>query len=132
MKQKLRFATTLLFVLTLTLSINAQITLQNSEYNTLLTNYLNDSKIRYSFEDEDISDLYVNNQYDSESTGLTHIYLNQAYQGKRIYNAISSVAIKEGKVFYYANRFKRTLIIRLMRLHRIHASGSYSKGSCGI
>jgi hypothetical protein len=109
MKQKLRFATTLLFVLTLTLSINAQITLQNSEYNTLLTNYLNDSKIRYSFEDEDISDLYVNNQYDSESTGLTHIYLNQAYQGKRIYNAISSVAIKEGKVFYYANRFKTNI-----------------------
>ncbi|OZV71053.1 T9SS-dependent M36 family metallopeptidase [Winogradskyella aurantia] len=109
MKQKLRYVITSLIVFALTLSINAQITLQNSEYNNLLTNYLNDSKIRYNFEDGDISDLYVNNQYDSESTGLTHVYLNQAYQGKRIYNAISSVAIKEGKVFYYGNRFKNNL-----------------------
>ena len=76
----------------------------NSEYGTLILDYLKDVDSRYNFQDEDIEELVVNNHYYSENTGITHVYVNQTYQGIRIANAISSIAIKNDAVFYYANR----------------------------
>ncbi|MDB9961785.1 T9SS-dependent M36 family metallopeptidase, partial [Oceanihabitans sp.] len=60
-------------------------------------------KSDYNLIDNDIQDLYVTNEFFSKSSEITHVYVNQRYQGIKIHNAISSVAIKDGAVFYYAN-----------------------------
>ncbi len=79
--------------------------LQSSEYGALIINYLEDKKSDFNFKDRDLEQLVVTNSYYSENTDLTQVYINQTFEGIRVFNAISSVAVKEGKVFYYANRF---------------------------
>jgi hypothetical protein len=79
--------------------------IQSSEYGALITNYLVDKKSDFNFKDRDLEQLVLNNEYYSENTEVTHVYVNQTFEGVRIFNAISSIAIKDGKVFYYANRF---------------------------
>lgn len=102
------------FVLLLILAIPSsnvfsQTSLEQSEYGALITNYLNDRKSDFNFQDEDIARLVVNNQYYSEGSNLVHVYVNQTYQGIRIYNAISSIAIRDNQVFYYANRLQKDI-----------------------
>ena len=85
--------------------LSAQKAIENTKFGALISDYLKDSAARFNFEDSDISELVVNNEYYSENTDIIHVYVNQTYQGIRILNGISSVAIKNGAVFYYANRF---------------------------
>jgi extracellular elastinolytic metalloproteinase len=82
-----------------------QSNLQSSEYGALIINYLEDNKAAFNFKDRDIEHVVVTNAYYSQNTDLTQVYINQTFEGIRVFNAISSVSIKEGKVFYYANRF---------------------------
>ena len=83
----------------------SQTPLSNHEYGSVIEDYLKDQASDYNFEDRDIEDIVVTNSYQSESTQIQHVYINQAYNGVRIFNAISSVAVKNDAVFYYANRF---------------------------
>lgn len=83
----------------------AQHNLSNSEYSKLIEGYLIKNQANYNLTDNDIQDLYVSNAYFSESTKINHVYINQRYQGIEIFNAVSSVAIKDDAVFYYANNF---------------------------
>ena len=83
---------------------NAQNNLQSNEYGELIINYLNDNKVRYGLLDEDLQSLLVTDAYKSESTDINHVYVNQSYEGIKIYNAVSSVAIKNNVVFYFSNR----------------------------
>ncbi|EDP72531.1 Protease-associated PA [Flavobacteriales bacterium ALC-1] len=99
-----------LFLILLLIVVSAshlfgQNNLKSSEYGALIIDYLKEKKSDFNFNDQDIEQLVVNNAYYSESTDLTQVYVNQTFQGIRIFNAISSVAIKDDKVFYYANRF---------------------------
>ena len=96
----------MLFILALPSSISfSQNNLDSSEYGELIINYLENKRLDFKFEDRDIEQLVVNNTHYSVSTDITQVYVNQTFEGIRIFNAISSVAIKDGKVFYYANRF---------------------------
>ncbi|WP_179316452.1 T9SS-dependent M36 family metallopeptidase [Winogradskyella undariae] len=79
--------------------------LKSSKYGITILDYLKDNKSNFNFIDKDLENPVINNEYYSENTEVTHVYLNQTYQGIRLFNAISSVAIKEGKILYYANRF---------------------------
>jgi hypothetical protein len=81
----------------------AQHNLTDSEYNNVIETYLNRNLGTYNLTSNDIQDLYVNKEYFSKSTKINHVYINQRYQGIEIHNAISSVAIKDNTVFYYAN-----------------------------
>lgn len=85
--------------------INAQVHLSNSPYETLVKNYLSEHLLSYNLTAADIQDLLIQNEVFSKSTRINHLYLNQQFQGIRIYNAISSLALKDEKVFYFANRF---------------------------
>lgn len=78
---------------------------QFSIYEALITNYLQDKTSDFNFKDRDTERLVVTNAYYSENTDLTQVYVNQTYEGIKVFNAISSVAVKDGKVLYYANRF---------------------------
>ncbi|MFD2822300.1 T9SS-dependent M36 family metallopeptidase [Lacinutrix iliipiscaria] len=83
----------------------AQNVLSESPNGAKIQSYLNQKKSDYNLLDNDIQDLYVTNEFFSKSTEITHVYVNQRFQGIKIHNAISSVAIKGGGVFYYANNF---------------------------
>ena len=97
---------TILLIIALPTSfVFGQKNLKSSEYGELIINYLKNQKSDFDFEDRDLEELIVTNTYYSENTDLTQIYINQTFEGIKVFNAISSVAVKEGKVFYYANRF---------------------------
>ncbi|MBO3115472.1 T9SS-dependent M36 family metallopeptidase [Winogradskyella sp. DF17] len=104
MTKTLRFFAVTLCAL-FALSITAQTPLQESQYGDLIITFLDTNKEKYNLEESDYSDLVLLNETYSRSTDINHYYVNQSYQNIRIFNAISSIAIKEAKVFYFANRF---------------------------
>jgi hypothetical protein len=105
---------TLLLILGIPTSfIDGQNNLESSEYGAIIISYLEGRKSDFDFKDRDIEQLVVNDTYYSESTDLSQVYVNQTFQGIRIFNAISSVAIKNDKVFYYANRFLNDISIKV-------------------
>jgi len=72
---------------------------------TIATNWLNNYYQKYNLTSSDIEDLVVTNDYYSKVSDLHHLYLNQSYQGIKIYNAVSSVAIRNNAVINFANAF---------------------------
>ncbi|MDP5082389.1 MAG: T9SS-dependent M36 family metallopeptidase [Winogradskyella sp.] len=95
----------LLLSLASALNVFGQNTSQSSDYEALIINYLEKKSANFNFTDQDIERLVVTNAYYSENTDLTQVYVNQTYEGIKIFNAISSAAIKDNTVIYYANRF---------------------------
>ncbi|APX99229.1 T9SS-dependent M36 family metallopeptidase [Lacinutrix venerupis] len=93
---------TIVFLFTIQL-VQAQNTLNNNQFGSLIQNWLNQNKEKYNLVESDLSSLIVNDSYFSEKTKINHIYINQAYQGVKIHNAISNVAIKDNYVFHYTN-----------------------------
>lgn len=85
--------------------VYSQSNLSESNYASVIQNYLNQNRETYGLTVSDISDLTVDKEFFSKNTKITHVYVNQRYQGISIFNAISSVAIKGNVVFYYANSF---------------------------
>jgi hypothetical protein len=58
----------------------------------------------------DIQEMVVSSQVASEHNGVTHVYLQQRYQGIDVYNAILNVNVLYGKeVLSSGNRFVRGL-----------------------
>ncbi|OBX23694.1 MULTISPECIES: T9SS-dependent M36 family metallopeptidase [Bizionia] len=104
---KNNYAKKLLFLAVLVFAnvVYAQSNLMESNYASVIQNYLNQNKEKYGLSVSDISDLTVDNEFLSKNSKITHVYVNQRYQGIPIFNALSSVAIKGNAVFYYANRF---------------------------
>jgi extracellular elastinolytic metalloproteinase len=47
--------------------------------------------------------------YFSKHNSLTHIYIQQRYQGINIFNAISSIAIKDNKIVHFSNSFVKNI-----------------------
>ncbi len=62
---------------------------------------------------EDLENLIISDEYYSKSSGITHIYVQQTYKGVKIYNAISSFAIKNNEIFYVGNVFKPNISKRI-------------------
>lgn len=81
----------------------AQDRLVDNEFGTLILNWLDAKKTDYNLTANDISDLQVSDAYYSKKSKINHVYVNQAYQGIKIHNAISSVAVKQNSVFHYGN-----------------------------
>jgi Zn-dependent metalloprotease len=75
------------------------------QFQDVIQTYLRQEKIQWKLTDNDISNYTVSDQYDNLQTGVTYTYLHQQVAGIRIFNAVSTMAIKEGKVVHYANRF---------------------------
>ncbi|WP_225036731.1 T9SS-dependent M36 family metallopeptidase [Winogradskyella sp. SM1960] len=99
----------LLLSVVATSSLLGQNDLKSLEHGALIINYLEDKKSDFKFAKQDLERLVVNNTHYSKSTDITQVYVNQTFEGIRIFNAISSVAVKDGKVFYYANRFLNSI-----------------------
>lgn len=105
MKKNLKSFLFLSLVLSVSLAAYSQNRLESSQYGAIIESYLNVNKEKFNLQAEDISDLYITDEYLTKQTKVTHVYVNQRYQGIKIFNALSSVAIKNGRVSYYANNF---------------------------
>jgi len=60
----------------------------------------------WNLSDEDVADLTVSDQYRSQNNGVTHLYLQQRFQGIEVFNALLNFNITEdGEVLYVGRRF---------------------------
>ena len=92
--------------------VTAQNTLEESQFGTLILDYLKENKDQFNLRNEDLENIIVRDSY-TDDAGVSYIYLNQTYQGIEIFNAISTVVVKDNKVFYYANRFTDDIVNRV-------------------
>jgi extracellular elastinolytic metalloproteinase len=92
--------------------VTAQNTLEESQFGTLILDYLKENKDQFNLRNEDLENIIVRDSYTGDA-GVSYIYLNQTYQGIEIFNAISTVVVKDNKVFYYANRFTDDIVNRV-------------------
>lgn len=77
---------------------------ENKQLN-VVKNYLDNHGQEYQLLTNDYNDIKVSKEVYSKSTNLTNLYVIQQYQNIEIYNAVSSVALRNNVVFYYANAF---------------------------
>ncbi|WP_225312630.1 M36 family metallopeptidase [Pseudotamlana haliotis] len=63
------------------------------------------SSAEFNLSQSDIQGLTVTNEYYSKGMDVTLVYVGQEHQGIPIYNAITTVAIKDDEVFNIASRF---------------------------
>lgn len=89
----------LLLLLSTTFTAGAQ------RFQSTIRTYLQQEKAQWQLSDTDVSNYTITDQYDNEETGVTYTYLTQQVGDIRIFNAVSSMAIRDGKVVHYANRF---------------------------
>ncbi|MFN2262084.1 MAG: T9SS-dependent M36 family metallopeptidase [Psychroflexus sp.] len=75
--------------------------------------YLENNSREYKLSQDDITDLYIDSRHFSKSTNVEHVYVQQRFEGKAIYNAISSFALKEAKVVYASLNFENDLENRI-------------------
>lgn len=95
----LRWFPVLLLLTTPLLSLQAQ------RYQEAMDAFLRKEKSAWHLTDADISQYAISSQYDNLEIGVTYTYLNQEVADIRIFNAISTMAIRDGKVIHFANRF---------------------------
>ncbi|PWH84143.1 peptidase [Algibacter marinivivus] len=98
-----------LFVLAFTFSVKGQSELSKSKYAGIITSYLSSSENASKVSGSDLTDIYVNREVFSKKTGIANVYLNQRYNGIKIYNAITAVGIKNNKVFHFAEKFQKNI-----------------------
>ncbi len=80
-------------------------TLRAQEAQALVEGFLRDvAAPAHGLGSEDCRFVLTDN-YPTHHSGLTHLYVNQTYQGIKIHNAITSVAVQDGKIVHWANRF---------------------------
>ena len=90
----------LIFLVSTTFSIEAQ------RFQPVISNFLQKEKATYHLSNTDVSNWTISDQYDNPRTGVTYTYLNQQVSGIRIFNAISTMVIREdGQVAHFANGF---------------------------
>ena len=98
---KIKFFSTFLLLMLLSLSAWSQ----SEGALDIALRHLNENKASWNLTDEDISELVVSDQYVSNISGATMLYLTQYHQGVKVQNAIFNVAISEdGKVVFAGNR----------------------------
>ena len=93
----------LVFLLPLSTLMGAQNLLSTSLNGANIQKYVRSAEFKLS--EIDIEGLIVTNEYYSKGMDVTLVYVGQEYQGIPIYNAITTVAIKDGEVFNLASRF---------------------------
>ena len=70
----------------------------------MIDSYFIENKSQWNLTDADISNWTISNLYSNKKTGITYLYIQQQVNGINIFNAVSSVSIKDGKVKSFAKR----------------------------
>ena len=78
---------------------------QKTNAKEFAVNYVQEHISDLGVNTSDVHDLIVSDMYQSKHNGVTHVYLNQAYNNIPIHNAIINLNIsKEDKVIHFGNR----------------------------
>lgn len=97
---------TLLLMLALAFPAVAQ------QFQAEIQNYLQNQKGALRLTDSDVRDWSISDQYTDSRTEITHTYLQQQIHGLPIFNGISSMALRQGRVVHFANRFEADALSR--------------------
>lgn len=79
------------------------------DYSGLINTYLTSNRAQLGLQAQDLADVKLDRQSNSKSMDLDNVYILQRYQGIEIYNAIASMAIKDGEVVYATNTFENNI-----------------------
>ncbi|MBP7272364.1 MAG: M36 family metallopeptidase [Saprospiraceae bacterium] len=63
--------------------------------------------------DADFAEARISNEYQTASTGTTHIYFQQVYAERDIFNAITNMNIRNGKVLSVGDRFVKNVAAKI-------------------
>jgi hypothetical protein len=67
--------------------------------------YLSDNAAKYQLSDSDINQMIVSSEYLSPTTGLYHVYFNQAFEGIELHNGVLNLTLKNNQVQHVASSF---------------------------
>ena len=70
----------------------------------LVRSYMIEHKSQWNLTDADISNWTISDLYSNKESGTTYLYVHQQVKGIRIFNAVSSVSIKNGKVMSFGKK----------------------------
>lgn len=81
-----------------------------------VTDYLTKNKSALGFTNTDVSDIYVKDSYTDAHNGVSHVYVQQRYNGTEIKDAIFGLHLqKNGEVLFVGNTFQKKLDTRLSK-----------------
>lgn len=83
----------------------ASFSMSAQQFQSTIQTYLDQARSKWKLNEQDVHNWTVSDQYQDAQTGITHTYLHQQISGIRIYNAVSTMAIRDGAVVHFANRF---------------------------
>ena len=70
----------------------------------LVRAYMTENKTNWKLTDSDIINWTISDLYSNDKTGTTYLYVHQQVNGIRIFNAVSSISIKDGMIKSFAKR----------------------------
>ncbi len=68
------------------------------DYSSVVKSYLQQNRSQYSLQQQDISDITIASQTFSKSMKVQNVYVEQRYQGIKLFNSVSPFVIKDGAV----------------------------------
>lgn len=71
---------------------------------TIIQDYLDQNRTELKLSTSDFSEWIIDKEYTSESTGITHVYINQTINGIEIMNGLANFNILDGEVFSMGDR----------------------------
>lgn len=93
----------------LTLLVFSSFMLFSQSKEHIIQSYLDVNKSKYNLTTEDVQNWSIQSTGTSDGMGTDNYYIIQQYSGTDVFYAVSSVAVKNGEVFYYANNFVSNL-----------------------
>jgi PKD repeat protein len=79
---------------------------QAQDVRSIITGFLSQKADSLQISPQDISGFTISDHYKSESSGLDYVYLQQNVNQIPVFNAITPVAIRNGKIISFANGFR--------------------------
>lgn len=86
------------WIICISLILLTNIEIQAQEAKEIIKSYIQAQSKDNNIDPKDFSEWTLSDEYTNKGTGITHAYMQQMYHGIPIFNAISVVAIKDGKV----------------------------------
>jgi len=94
----------LLSLVFLPFTLWAQNTVSSSDVSGLIKNYLNEKKTEWKLTEADINNWMLSDLYSNSKTGMIYAYMHQQVDGIRIFNAVSSISIRDNVVKTFSKR----------------------------
>ncbi len=100
------------------------------DYSSVIKSYLQQNKSQHSLQQQDVSDISIASQTFSKSLQVQNIYVEQRYQGIKLFNSTSPFVIKDGAVISAKVAFIENLAVKVnSTTPSISAVGAISKAA---